>query len=135
MMASNSYINVGSNSTFLSGNFKILNQVDDFSLTFIDRLVNEIESLSSMYEQELQGEASDTPGWEAYADLMSVDVQGGEIVYSHSGTESDDYEMMVLEFGDMDNPPSPLLRSFSESNQSKFSEDVSNWIKGEVPLG
>ena len=132
MMASQPAMSLGSSTAFISGEPHALSGSDIFADTFIDTLVEHVDAGMAETQNELRETASGDPEWSMYAKGLFVEADSGDIRYYYEGPDED--AVLALEFGSMDQPPAPLIRSTAASSAAEISRDISQRMENENPV-
>jgi hypothetical protein len=132
MKASQPAASFGSSKPFISGEFSTISASDEFSDTFIDVLMDHIDDLMVEATAEFQDEALSDSDWSVYASGLAVEADAGDIRFYYSGAQED--EVLALEFGTPEQPPSPLIRATAANKARDIAKELSTRIAVEVPI-
>lgn len=122
-----------SNPGIINGELSVVSVVDAFCKGFIADLLDVIDDIVEEQQKEFQSEALGDPAWSEFGDMLKIQVDRGEIVYTHEGDHIDDYRISLLEYGSPDNPPHSIFRTFAPDNSKKIAKEISDKLKEIVP--
>ena len=136
MVATYNNISSGSEASFLSGSLSTIGAIDDLADNYIDGLVSILDELVDEASFELRANAIGDPDWVALAPFLEVDLLDGEIQYGYVNDYTVAVQATALEYGVPPyQPPNPLIRSFAQSNATKFASEVTKRIEQELDFG
>lgn len=125
---------VGSNGIF-TGSFGAVDSAKTLIAEYHNLL---IQTLNQAAEQETnrvrKAAASNESPWNKLSNNIKVDYdyENGQFVYGVKGDEQVQKKAMELEYGTLDTPPSPLLRSSAIQGQYDLSASIDQQVSNEM---
>ena len=120
-------------SSLFSGELGAISYATNVADNFLSSLMDAIDMIETEEKSRLVAQAQSDPSWDRYSSLLDYRISEGEVVVGASADSESEYEIMMVEFGNQQMPPNPLLRSFSAESSDRVSESISEAVKKQIP--
>lgn len=122
-----------SSSSFISGDFAIVDLANDMVKTLVEDLASHIHSAEKQAQAILREKASHSRSWQLLSDNLEVSISQGSMSLLVVGDEVIDYAK-ALEYGTPDAAPEALLRSSVNDLTYAVTNFINSELRKDVPI-